>query len=211
MSVQTVAEAHPSNNHRGHAFGIRHRFVGRHIVSQIVFVDASEAAQKGPQARACSFTTVAMDLAYAIAVIITCPFLHTVANARVPGMHIRIVRCFIGIQDRTCWRHISFHNRTRGWFVGMLEHPIAHLVASSADQTQDWWPVALIAALAFTFIGAPARWVGHVAMGRTFFPPRSDTAHPPRTPFPSSVHQGGWCRDWFGSADATRRGVCDQG
>src|SRR6266511_5559314 len=44
MSVQTVAETHPPNDRRAHAFGIRHRFVGRDIVGQIVLVDAALVA-----------------------------------------------------------------------------------------------------------------------------------------------------------------------
>ena len=189
--MRTIAVTHALDDGWRDAFGVRHCFIGRHVVSQIVFVDTSERPQKRAQTAARSFTTVAMDFAHAIAIIITRPFLHTVAHARVPGMHIWIVRCLITLQDRTCWRHISFYNRTRGWFVGMREHPIAHLVAGAADQTQDGRPVVRIAALAFPFIGAPARRVGHIAMRRTFFPPRSDTAHQPRTPFQSSVGPGG--------------------
>ena len=114
--MQRVAETHALDNLWRDPFGICHRFVGRHIVSQIVFVDTSERPQKRAQTCARSFT---------------------------------------------------------------------------ADQTQDGWPVVRIAALAFPFIGAPARRVGHVAIGRTFFLLRSDTAHQPRTPFQSSVRPGG--------------------
>ena len=38
LSVQTVAATHAPDHGRGDAFGIRHRFVGRHVVGQIVFV-----------------------------------------------------------------------------------------------------------------------------------------------------------------------------
>ena len=189
--MRTIAVPHALDDGWRDAFGVRHCFIGRHVVSQIVCVDTAERPQKRAQTGARAFTTGALDCAYAIASSITRPFLHTVAHARVPGMHIWIVRCRITLQDRTCWRHISFHNRTRGWFVGVLQYPIAHLVRRATDQTQDWWPIVLIRALAFAFIGAPARRVGHVAMGRPFSPPRSDTAQQPRTPFQSSVRPGG--------------------
>jgi hypothetical protein len=45
LSVQTVAATHAPDHGRGDAFGIRHRFVGRHVVGQIVFVDAPEGSR----------------------------------------------------------------------------------------------------------------------------------------------------------------------
>lgn len=52
LSVQTVAATHAPDHGRGDAFGIRHRFVGRHVVGQIVFVDAPEGSQECTQAGA---------------------------------------------------------------------------------------------------------------------------------------------------------------
>ena len=64
LSVQTVAATHAPDHGRGDAFGIRHRFVGRHVVGQIVFVDATEGSQECTQAGARTFTTVAVNLAH---------------------------------------------------------------------------------------------------------------------------------------------------
>jgi hypothetical protein len=72
-------------------FGIRHRFVGRHMIGQMVFVHISDGQQKGAQARARSFTTVALHVAYAFAVIISCPFLSTMAHTGVTWMRTHIV------------------------------------------------------------------------------------------------------------------------
>jgi hypothetical protein len=154
--VQTVAETHAPNHGRGDAFGICHRFIGRHVVGKIVLVDAAERPQEGAQASARTFTTVAVDFAHAIAIIISCPFLGTVADARMLRMHSPIVRRLIGIQDGALRRHIPFNDGACRRLIGMLEHPIAHLVATSADQTQDGWSVVLIGTLAFGLIGAPA-------------------------------------------------------
>jgi hypothetical protein len=74
LSVQTVAATHAPDHGRGDAFGIRHRFVGRHVVGQIVFVDAPEGSQECTQAGARTFTTVAVNFAHPIAIIITRPF-----------------------------------------------------------------------------------------------------------------------------------------
>jgi hypothetical protein len=81
----------------------------------------SERSQERPQTSTCTFTTVAVDFAHAIAVIITRPFLHTMAHTRVLQMHIRIVRGLIGVEDRTLWRYIPLYNRACGWFVGVFQ------------------------------------------------------------------------------------------
>ena len=82
LSVQTVAATHAPNHGRGNAFGIRHCCVGRHIVGQIVVVDAPEGSQERTRAGARTFTPGAVNVAHSIA-IITRPCLHTMANARV--------------------------------------------------------------------------------------------------------------------------------
>jgi hypothetical protein len=90
--VHTVAETHALDYRRRDPFSVRHRFVGRHIVGQIEFVHTSEAPQKGPQTRARSLTTVAMHLAYAIAVVISRPFISAMAYAGVALVHTSIIR-----------------------------------------------------------------------------------------------------------------------
>ncbi len=85
LRVQTVAAPHAPDHGRGDAFGMRHRFVGRPVVGQIVCVDTPEGSQERTQVGACTFTPVAVNVAHPIAIIITRPFLHTMANARVLG------------------------------------------------------------------------------------------------------------------------------
>ena len=92
LSAQTVAATHALDHGRVMrlAFAIvRHRFVGRYVVGQMVFVDlwtcglvdAPEGSQERTQAGARTFTTVAVDFAHAIA-IITRPFLGTTVGGR---------------------------------------------------------------------------------------------------------------------------------
>jgi hypothetical protein len=121
--VQTVAETHPPNDCRAHTFGIRHRFVGRDIVGQILLVDAAEGAQEGPQTSPRTFTTIAMDFAYSIPIVIARPFLHAVADVRMLRMHAPIVRRLIRIQDGALRWHVAFNNGTGGRLVGVLKHP----------------------------------------------------------------------------------------
>jgi hypothetical protein len=160
--VQTAAETHALDHGWGDAFGVHDCFIGRHVVSQVVLVDASERSQERAQTAARTFATVAMDFAHAVAIIITRPFLDTVADARMLRMHAPIVRCLIGIQDDALRWHIPFNNGACGRLIGMLEHPIAHLVAAPADQTQDRWPVILIGALAFALHPEGTRRAGAV-------------------------------------------------
>jgi hypothetical protein len=166
--VKTVAESHTLDDGGGDAFDIRHRFVGCYIVGQIVLVDAAERAQERAQTCARSFTTVAMDFANAISIVITRPFLAPMTNGCVARMHARIVGRFIRIHDGALRRHISLNDRAGGRLVSMFEHPIAHLVGAATNQTQDRRPVIGVGALAFLLISTPARWVGYIRMGRTF-------------------------------------------
>ena len=97
--MQRVAETHPPEHRRGDALGIRHGFVGRHIVGQIVLADTAKGPHQRAQTTPCAFTTVAMNLANAIAIVIARPFLQTVADAGVArlsgydGGHIAAVGC----------------------------------------------------------------------------------------------------------------------
>ncbi len=112
--MQTVAETHAPDDRRGDAFGIRHRFVDRHVVRQIVFVDAPEGPLSGAQAGASPFATVAVDLPNTIPIIITRPFPGAVTDAGVVGMHARIVGRFVRIEDGAVGRDIAFNNRAGG-------------------------------------------------------------------------------------------------
>ena len=158
--MQTIAETHAPDYDRGDAFGVRHRFIGRDIVGQIVLVDAAERSQERPQSSASTFTTVAMDFAHTVAIIITRPFLDTMADTRMRSMHARIVGGLVRIQDRTLRRHIPFNNRACRRFVGMFQYPIADFVRRATDQTEDWWSVVCVGAFPLCLISAPAWRVG---------------------------------------------------
>ena len=63
-------------------------------------------------------------------------------------------------------------------------------------------PIVLVGAVPLALIGASTGRIGGIAMGRTFVPPRSDTAHPPQRPYRSSCRWG-LCRSgWVGCAAA---------
>ena len=47
--MRTIAVTHALDDGWRDAFGVRHCFIGRHVVSQIVFVDTSERPQKRAQ------------------------------------------------------------------------------------------------------------------------------------------------------------------
>src|SRR5437867_1670117 len=105
-----------------------------------------------------------MDFAHPIAIIITRPFLHSMAYARVPGMHIPIVRRLIGIEDCPLGRHIPFYDATGGRFVGVLQYPVAHLMYRAADHTQNRRSVVVIGTLTSALHPEGTRRVG--AAGR---------------------------------------------
>jgi hypothetical protein len=66
---------------------------------EVLFVDAPEGPQVGPERRARSLAGVTMDLALAIPVVIPRPFVPTMAHSSMGRMAATIARPFTGIQS----------------------------------------------------------------------------------------------------------------
>jgi hypothetical protein len=96
-----VLNAHSANQMRRDAFSIDHGFIGRHIELQVLLVNSSEGAQEGAERRSCPFTGVAMDLASAVPIIISGPFVDAMADGSMGGMAAAITLPCIRVQDRT--------------------------------------------------------------------------------------------------------------
>ena len=157
--------------------GIDERFVGRDVQVEIGFMHAAKRAQERAERRPRSFTTVAMDFAYAITIVIACPFSLSVTDRFVLRVDIGVVCAFVGKQQRAVGRQAGFNNLSAGRTVGVGNHPIAAFATFAADNANNGWTVIGIRAPTSLLIGAAARWIGWVGMRGAFFPPRSDTVH----------------------------------
>ena len=149
-----------------------------------------------------------MDLASAVPIIIPGPCVDAMADRGMDWMTTPVALPRIGIQLGAASRKVFNAELVTSPPVRMVAHPKALLACLARDNTDDWGAIVGIGAVAFALIGPSAWWVGGIAMGRTFFPRRFGTIHPPQRrcrPWPPSAP----CRSgWFGCAAAACEAVC---
>jgi len=89
--------------------GIAHRLIGRNVISEALFVDATKLPQVSSQTCASPFTAIAMHLSPTICVIVSGPLAAavrrtTMSDCGMTGLelffHWRIPTPLIGVQDR---------------------------------------------------------------------------------------------------------------
>ncbi len=183
-------KAHAVNNSAGDSLGVAHRLVGRHVISEVLFVNSAKLPQECPQPRAGSFTAIAMHLAHSIAIIISRPLATTlrirgVPDSGVPRLefvgHRQIPLPLIRVEDRRALWDGAFDYREAGRGIGMMAHEVPHHTALASDNREDWRTIRLIGAVSFPLVGPSSGRIAGVFVRRAFFPPRSGTTHPPRT------------------------------
>jgi hypothetical protein len=87
---------------------------------------------------------------------------------------------FVGIEPRAARGHVVGHKGVAGLPVRVVADPPALLARVARDDADDGGTIVGIGAVPFALIGASTRWIGGIAMGRAFFPPRFGTARRPQ-------------------------------
>ena len=90
-------------------------------------MDASERPEVRAERRTSSFTGVAVHLASAILVIISCPLAHAVANGGVGRMAPPIALPFVRVQGRAVPGEILDYERRTGALIRVVTDPPALL------------------------------------------------------------------------------------
>jgi hypothetical protein len=178
--LQEVGKTHPANQLGCDAFGIDHGLIRGHIEMQVLLVDPTEGTQIGAERRSCPFTGVAVDLAAAVPVIIPGPFADAVADRGMGWVTPPVALPLIRIQLCAASRKVFHHERMTSPSVRVVAHPKALLASLTRDDTDDGRTIIGIGAVPLALIRASAGRIRGVAMGGAFFPPRSDTIHPPQ-------------------------------
>ena len=160
---------------------------------QVLFVDTPEGTQIGPECRAHSPASVAMDLALTITIVIPRPFAHPVGNRGMARMAPPITLPFIGIEQCAAGRHTVSNKVVAGLPVRMVADPPALLSCVARDDADDGGTIVGIGTVPFALIGVPAWRIVGVAMRRAFFPPRSGTVRPPQRRC-RALHRSAPCR-----------------
>ena len=137
---------------------------------QVLFTDAPEGAQIGPEGRAGPFASIAVDLASAIPIIIPCPFMGAMAHGSVGGVAAVIALPFIGVQHGAAGRDVLREQVVAGLFRRVVADPEALLARVPRDDTDDGRTVVRVRPMPSPFIGTPTGRILRVKMWRAFFP-----------------------------------------
>jgi hypothetical protein len=147
---------------------------------QVLLMDTPEGPQICPECRTYPLAGVTMHLAAAITIIITRPFVHTVAHRGMDWMTPSVALPFVRVQLRAVSRNVFGDECLASPSIRMVAHPQALLARLARDDTDDRGPIVGIGAMSFAFIGAPPGRIQGVAMRRAFFPPRFGTTRSPQ-------------------------------
>jgi hypothetical protein len=149
-----------------------------------------------------------MNFTSAIPIIIPRPFVDAVADRGMGGMTPPVALPLIGIQTRAASRKVFADELMTSPSVRVVTHPKPLLARLSRDDTDDRGPIVGVGAVAFALVGAAPGRVTWVAMGRAFFPRRSDTTRPPQRRCPPSHRWGRWRSAESGCAAGGYGAVC---
>jgi hypothetical protein len=153
-------------------------------------VNPTEGTQVGAERRACPFTGIAVDLPSAVPVIISGPFVDAVADRGMGRVTPPVALPLVGIQPCAASREVFHDELMTRPSVGAVTHPEPLLACLTRDETDNGRTIIGIGAVPLALIRAPAGRIRGVAMGGTFFPPRSDTVHLPQRRRRSSPRSG---------------------
>ena len=142
---------------------------------------AAKRSQERAERGTCSFTTIAVDLAHTIAIVITRPLVLSVIDGRVLRLDPMVAAILVGVDD--CSRRWTGfgQNAVAGRLVTMSDDPAALFARLTTDDMNDWRSVVVIGPMSRLLIRAATGRVIRVVMRLAFFPPRSDRSHLLRT------------------------------
>jgi hypothetical protein len=133
-------------------------------------MNTSKGTEVGSTRRPCALAGMAMDFALAITIIIPRPFVHTMSNRGMVRMAAAIARPLIGRGPRAADRDVRRDQPHTGARIGVVTDPPARRARVARDEADAGRPIVGIRALPVALMGAPAWWIGGVAMGGAFFP-----------------------------------------
>jgi hypothetical protein len=148
-------------------------------------VDASERTEVRAERRTGPFARVAVDLAAAIPILISCPLAHAVVDGGMGRMAALVALPFVRVEDRAVPGEILSNQARAGALIRMVTDPKALLARLARDDADNWGTIVRVGTMPPALIGASTGWIGGVAMGGPFFPPRSGRVHRPQRPYRS--------------------------
>jgi hypothetical protein len=200
--------AHSLNQRRCDPFGIDQGFIRRDVEMQVLLMNPTESAQIRSKRRASPFTGVAVHFASAVAIVITGPFVDTMAHRGMGRMAAVIAPPFISVQERALQWDILGDQVSARVPVRMVAHPKTLLPRLARDDTKDGRSIIGIGTVPPPFIGASAWRIAGVTMGRTFFPRHFGRVHRPQRRSRPSHRSVRLRSSWLGHAAAAYGAAC---
>jgi hypothetical protein len=168
-----MTKTHLLDQFRRDPCGVGPRFIGCNIERPVLFVNPSEDTQVGPEACPCSFTSVAMDSAMTIPMVIARPCAHPVGHRGMVRMATSIALPCIGLEECATRGHVISHQVLAGSPVCMITAPPALLSRVPRDHTANRWPIVRRGAVPLPLIGAPPGRIRRVRVRGACCPSRA--------------------------------------
>jgi hypothetical protein len=151
-------------------------FAHGNVSTQVSLVNTAKRTQeitgRSPQA----LHRVGMNFADAVAVIISRPFSLTMTD-RGMGSDDMVVATPLVREDLGTDSGRLVNVLAQGFLVGMMNDPQSNLAGFSANRAHNRRAIVLVRPMSTLVVGSASGWVAWIAMGVTFFPPRSETSH----------------------------------
>lgn len=137
-----------------------------------------------------SLGRVAVDLTDAIAVIISCPLVGSMAHRGMVTNDMVVALVLVGVDSRTSLGEamdvISQCSAFR-----IFDNSQAYFTCLSSYSTDNRWTIILVGAAPSPFVGPTSRWIPLIEVFVTFFPPRSETSRLSQSVCPSVASLAG--------------------
>ena len=127
---------------------------------------AAKRSQKRAERHACPFTTVAVNLAHAIAIVITCPLVLSVIDGCMLRRDPVVAPLLVRIDDRPIRRNRFGQDALIGRLVALSDQWATFFARLTADAMDDRRTVVLIGTMPRLLIRATARRIVRVASWR---------------------------------------------
>jgi hypothetical protein len=150
-------------------FEIDRMFAHRQVVVQILLVDATKGTQKIAGGRPQAFDSVGMDLADAIAVVITRPFFPPVTHSVMRTLDLVVPLPLICVTGRVSLG-VAMHVLLQCLAIRMVPHAQATLSTVAPHSPNNGRPIVVVCPVPPLFVGTTPRRIKGSACFSPFFP-----------------------------------------
>ena len=162
------------NKHRRNVFEISAKLSHCDIFAQINFVNTLERAQVISHICPHAFSCVRVDFPNTIAIVVTCPFMFSMANGLMFPNNVIVRVPLICITSRI-FQCKPMNMSCQCLSICVVNHAQACLPTFSSYRSDNWRTIIIVGSMPAPFVGSFSWRVFGIRMSFTFFPPNSGT------------------------------------